>query len=224
MGEHVHTDIISHSADGFPARDPKEFLEMLEAASESGPDVPSPKPIEKFVGSHPAALAFVTRKQGFPSSLARETYFAVTAYAFTNAAGETKYGRYRIVPESGNDYLPDERISNLSPNYHFDEITERITKSPVRFKILVQVAGPTDKTDDATIHWPEDRKQIELGTIELNKVVENNPAEQQHIIFDPIPRVDGIEPSADPLLDVRAALYLISGRRRRQSGSSAKGA
>jgi catalase len=29
--------------------------------------------------------------------------------------------------------------------------------------------------------------------------------------------VDGIEPSDDPLLELRAAVYLISGRRRRQS-------
>jgi catalase len=40
-------------------------------------------------------------------------------------------------------------------------------------------------------------------------------AQQQQIIFDPIPRVDGIEPSADPLLELRAAAYLLSGRRRR---------
>ena len=37
----------------------------------------------------------------------------------------------------------------------------------------------------------------------------------QRTIFDPIPRADGIEPSADPLLEVRADVYLMSGRRRR---------
>ncbi len=39
------------------------------------------------------------------------------------------------------------------------------------------------------------------------------------IIFDPIPRVDGIDPSADPIIAVRAALYLLSGRRRRAAGT-----
>ena len=39
--------------------------------------------------------------------------------------------------------------------------------------------------------------------------------ENRKMIFDPIPRVDGIEPSDDPLFDVRAALYLLGGRRRR---------
>jgi catalase len=32
--------------------------------------------------------------------------------------------------------------------------------------------------------------------------------------------VDGIEPSDDPLLELRAAIYLISGRRRRQAPES----
>ncbi len=44
--------------------------------------------------------------------------------------------------------------------------------------------------------------------------------EQKQIIFDPIPRVDGIEPSDDPLLELRAAIYLLSGRRRRQAQES----
>jgi catalase len=49
----------------------------------------------------------------------------------------------------------------------------------------------------------------------LTEILPDNPAQQQHIIFDPIPRVDGIEPSGDPLLELRAAIYLLSGRERR---------
>jgi catalase len=56
LAEHVHTDIVSHSTDGFPAKDGYEFLEFLRAAAASGPDVPSPKPVEQFLGTHPAAL------------------------------------------------------------------------------------------------------------------------------------------------------------------------
>jgi catalase len=215
LAEHVHTDIVSHSTDGFPTRDGNEFLEFVRALATSGPDVPSPKPVELFLGSHPAALAFVQAPKPYPSSLARESFFGVTAFAFTNAAGLTRFGRYRIIPELGNDYLTDAQVSQLSPNYHFDEIAERVAKNPVRFRILVQVAQADDTIDNATIHWPETREQIELGTLELTEAVPDTLAQQKHIIFDPIPRVDGIEPSADPLLELRAAIYLISGRRRR---------
>jgi len=213
LAEHVHTDIVSHSTDGFPTRDGYEFLDFLRAAATSGPEVPSPKPIENFLATHPAALRFVQTPKPFPSSLARDTYFGVTAFKFTNAAGESRYGRYRIVPEAGNDYISGEEIRR--ENHHYEELEHRVKQSPIRFKIFVQLAAPGDVTDDATIHWPEDRELIEFGTIELTGVVPDSVVQQKHIIFDPIPRVDGIEPSADPLLQLRAAIYLLSGRERR---------
>jgi catalase len=221
LAEHVHTDIVAHSTDGFPTRDGYQFLEFLRAVAGSGPDVPSPKPVEIFLGSSPAALAFVQAPKPFPTSFATDTYFGVTAFEFSNQSGEKKFGRYRIVPEAGNSYLSNEQVAGLAPNYHFDEIDERVAKGPVRFRILVQVAGDGDTVDDATKHWPESRQQVELGTVELTEVVPDSAAEQKHIIFDPIPRVDGIEASADPLLELRAAIYLISGRRRRAAHQEA---
>jgi catalase len=215
LAEHVHTDIVSHSVDAFPTRDGYQFLEFLKAAAASGPDVPSPKPVEQFLGSHPAALAFVQAPKPFPVSLAQQTYYAVTAFAFTNASGVTKFGRYRIVPELGNKYFADAEAAALSQDYHFDELLNRVAKSPIRFKILVQVAAPGDVTDDATVHWPESRELVELGVIELVEPVKDNAVEQKQLIFDPIPRIDGLEASADPLLELRAAIYLLSGRRRR---------
>jgi catalase len=69
--------------------------------------------------------------------------------------------------------------------------------------------------DDATIDWPQDRSLINFGKLALTGTVPDDPHEQKQIIFDPIPKVDGIEPSDDPLLKLRAAIYLISGHRRR---------
>jgi catalase len=153
----------------------------------------------------------------FPVSFATETYFGVTAFKFTNAAGKVTFGRYRIVPEAGNAYLDEAALAAKGPDFHFEEIAERIGKGPVRFKILVQLAEDGDVVDDATIHWPEERKLAQLGTIELTAPVADNDKEQKQIIFDPIPRVEGIAPSDDPLLELRAAVYLISGRQRRSA-------
>jgi catalase len=108
-----------------------------------------------------------------------------------------------------------------SPNYLFDELEQRLAKGPVTFRVEVQLAAEGDVVDDSTIHWPEGRPQTEFGTIHLTAKVANNPTEQQHIIFDPIPRTDGIDPSADPLLTPRADVYLATGRRRRAGGGTA---
>jgi catalase len=215
LAEHVHTDIVSHSTDGFPTRTGQEFLEFLRALASSDPSNPSPSPIESFLGTHPKALAFVQAPKPSPSSFARESYFGVTAMRFTNKDGVSRYGRYRILPEAGIDHLPDTIAAARSSNFLFDELAERIGRGPITFHILVQLANDEDTVNDATIHWPEERTVLDLGEITLAEPVAENADEQKHIIFDPIPRVEGIDPSEDPLLELRAAIYLLSGRRRR---------
>jgi catalase len=216
LGDHVHTDIISHSADGFPTKTGQEFLEFLRAAAQASS---SKAALEAFLGSHPAALAFVQTPKPTPSSFAREQYFGVTAMRFLAPDGASRYGRYRIVPDAGVDHLDEAAAASRDPNFLFEELSARIAKGAIGFRILVQVAQEGDIVDDATIHWPEDRQLIELGRFRLTGVVAGNEQEQQMVIFDPIPRVDGIEPSGDPLLELRAAVYLLSGRRRRQAST-----
>lgn len=215
LADHVHTDIIGHSVDAFPVRTAEEFLEFLRAIGASGPDVPKPTPIEAFLGSHPAALAFVQAPKPIPTSFAKESFFSVNAYKFTNAEGVSKFGRYRIVPVDGDEHLTSDAAAKQNPNFLFDEIKNRVARGPVKLHVQVQVASDGDVVDDATIQWPAQRPVVEFGTVELNGLVPDEEAAQRQIIFDPIPRVDGIESSGDPLLDPRANIYLASGRRRR---------
>jgi catalase len=217
LADRVHTDIIAHSTDGFPTRTGAEFLEFLRAVGASDPSKPSPSPIEAFLGTHPAALAFVQAPKPSPASFAQEAYFGVTAFRFINRLGVARYGRYRISPESGIEHLDESAAKGKDANYLFDELAHRVAAGPIRFRIGVQIAGEHDIVDDATIHWPEDRPSIPFGAVSLSAQATDNEPQQQHIIFDPIPRVDGIEPSGDPLLELRAAVYLLSGRRRRQA-------
>ncbi len=213
LAEHVHTDIVSHSTDGFPTHTGAEFLDFLRALAATAPGAPSPTPIEAFLGSHPAALAFVQTPKPFPVSFATEAYFGVTAMQFINTAGDTRFGRYRILPGAGLDHLDD--VTAKGPNYLFEELPTRLASAPITFQLNVQLANDGDIVDNATIHWPESSTILPLGTITLNAMVPDNDQQQKQIIFDPIPRTDGIEPSSDPLLELRAAIYLLSGRRRR---------
>jgi catalase len=217
-GEHAHTDIIGHSVDNFPARTTEGLLEFLNALIATDPAGPHPNAVEQFLAAHPAAMTFVQIPKPIPTSFARESFFAVSAFEFINADGMSRYGRYRVLPLAGNEYLDEAEAAARSPNFLLDEIKERVAKEPVRFRVAVQLAEDGDIVDDATVRWPEDRPQLTLGEIGLQEIAPNNAGEQQHIIFDPIPRVDGIEASADPLFEPRANVYLMSGRRRRAAG------
>ena len=216
-----HTDIISHSADGFPTRTGQEFLEMLKAIATTDLSKPSdpknPSPIERFLGSHPTALAYVQIPKPAPSSFARETYFGVNAIHFVNEHGETQFGRYRIVPAEGNDFLEAKAPAAKPP-------TSCSTKLPSGSEGTGEVHdhGPAcrPRRRRRRRHHPlaEPTARSSSSGNQLTATVPNDAAEQKQIIFDPIPRVDGIDPSADPLLEPRAAVYLISGRRRRAAG------
>ena len=215
LAEHVHTDVIAHSIDGFPTRTGEEFLEFLGALATSDPANPAGSPLEAFLRSHPAALRFVQTPKPFPASFAQESFFGVNAFKFTNASGESRFGRYHITPQAGTSYLDESVVQSKDDNYLFTELAERIVAEPVRFTLAVQLADDADVVNDATVHWPSDREIRELGTVELTTPVTDDAAQQKHVIFDPIPRLAGIEPSDDPLLELRAAVYLISGRKRR---------
>ena len=215
LAEHVHTDIIGHSVDNFPVRTAEGLVEFLNAVIATDPKGPHPNSIEQFLGAHPAALTFVQIPKPIPTSFAKESFFAVSAFRFTNTDGMSRYGRYRVLPAAGTEYLDETAAAARSPNFLFEEIRERIGKEPVRFRVAVQLAQDGDIIDDATVRWPEQRTQLAFGEISLQEIAANNASEQQHIIFDPIPRVDGIEASVDPLFEPRANIYLMSGRRRR---------
>src|SRR6516162_9444358 len=90
LAEHVHTDIVAHSVDTFPARTVEGLLDFLNALIATDPAGPHPNAIEQFLGTHPAALTFVQIPKPIPTSFARESFFAVSAFRFTNAEGVSR--------------------------------------------------------------------------------------------------------------------------------------
>jgi len=127
----------------------------------------------------------------------------------------SRHGRFRIRPEAGTEYLSNEDAAAKSENFLFDEIGQRLAKGPVKLSVFVQMAEPGDDVADASVTWPDNRTELPFGTISLTARVDDQVPDRRKIIFDPLPRVDGIDSSGDPLTQVRADIYLLSGRRRR---------
>jgi catalase len=213
LADHVHTDIVAHSTNGFPVRTGEEFLELVRAAAAMGAG--KPEAMGAFLAAHPAARRFAEAPKPIPTSFAREAFFAVTSFKFTNTAGTSRHGRFRIRPEEGTEYLSDEEAARKPVNFLFDEIGPRLAKEPVKLGVFVQLAGEGDDVTDASVAWPENSQEVRFGTITLTARVDDAVPERRKIIFDPVPRVEGIDSSGDPLTEVRSELYLLSGRRRR---------
>jgi catalase len=215
LAEHVHTDIIGHSVNGFPVRTGQEFLEFARAAAAAGAG--KPEAFGAFLASHPSAKRFVETPKPIPTSFAREAYFAVTSFKFTNARGASRNGRFRVRPDEGTEYHSPEQAATKSPNFLIEEIAARLAQGPFRLGVYVQMAAPGDDVANASVPWPEEREEVRFGAVTVAARVNDQEPEQRKIIFDPVPRVDGIDSSGDPLTDVRSDLYLLSGRRRRKA-------
>jgi catalase len=220
LGEHAHTDIIAHSINGFPVRTGEEFLEFLRAVGAFAAG--QREPLGAFLASHPNAKRFVDAPKPIPTSFAREAFYAVTSFNFTNAGGMSRHGRFRIRPEAGTEYLSEKDATAKPANFLVEEIGQRLAKAPVKLGVFVQMAEASDDVADASVPWPESRTEIPFGTITLTALVDDQVEDRRKIIFDPLPRIDGIDSSGDPLTQVRSDLYLLSGHRRRAALGDAK--
>jgi catalase len=209
------TDIVANSHNGFLVGTAEDFLAFLKAKAATDPSKPHPWPVEEFVGSHPAALKFVQDLQGFPASFATESFFANHTFQFVNGDGKMQPGRYQIVPVSGSQNLDEAAAKSKSPDYLRQDLTARLAKGPVKFRLLLQLPAAGDQLNDASVVWPDDRKKIELGVITISSVVADSVAAEKALAFDPVRLTDGIQLSDDPLLTLRSRIYAISAAPRR---------
>ncbi len=134
----------------------------------------------------------------------------MTSFRFTNRDGVSRVGRYRYIPLAGAAYLSDAEEDRAPVDYLMDELRQRLAKGPAQFRLVVQLAAEGDPTHDPTIVWPEDRPQVELGTLTLQSTVADSVIEERSLLFDPGRLTDGIDYSDDPLPRDRSGAYAVS--------------
>ena len=201
-------DIVAHGFNGFPTTTAAEFGQLLLAIAASGPDNAKPTKLDAFLESHPIAAAFLTHQSPAPESYGTNAYFGVNAFAFTDATGAQHFVRYRFVPQAGEHYLDAAASAAKDPNFLQAEIADRVKAGPVLFDWFAQISGPGDVIDDPSIAWPEDRDLINLGTITIGALADQEEMDAS-LIFIPSNVPDGVAP-ADPMIDIRSSAYPIS--------------
>lgn len=209
-----YTDIVVISVNGFPAATPEDFLGLLNAVAASGPDAAKPTPVERFLNTHPAAAKFVSTPKPAPVSFATQSFYGVNAFKFTNASGKERYGRYIITPLAGEAFLSKEQAQTAKPDYLMQELPQRLSTAPAKFRISLQIADAGDEVNDATVSWPSSRNVVELGTLSLTAIDPQGDQFAKSNMYNPLALVEGIEPSNDPILRARPGAYAVSFGRR----------
>jgi catalase len=235
----THSDLISHSFDGFATRTGEGFLAFLKVfravkiaefklkeAQENGCDTTKEQEnLDKaqaafgaFLASNPSAMKFVTTPKPNPHTYGTLVYYEPNTHVLTNKDGKITNVRYRLHPADGVHLYTPEELSKLAPNYLEDDLKKRFPAKPIVFTIQAHIADPTDVLDDATIPYKSIRF-INVGQIKINKVTSDNAAQQKQIAFSPSPEKGGIKgmtSSKDPLIQIRKEVYYISADERRR--------
>ena len=196
----------------FPDNSPQGFYDRL-LASKNVPATgkPDPAAMSAFLTAHPeTAAAMAVIKQHPPTrGFADSTFSSLTTFYFVNDAGARTPVRWSFVPLQAA--LPARSGDN---DALFDALIRQVTGVPLQWRLMLTVGEPGDPLLDATLPWPPNRRTIDAGTLTLTGAETERPGNARDINFDPLVLPDGIEPSEDPLLSARSAVYAASYRAR----------
>jgi catalase len=214
-GEEWRTAMINIPV--FPVSTAQAFHdELLASASDPATGKPDPARMNAFLAGHPetARAMQLIRNHPVSSGFDNSTYNGLNAFLFISARGAVLPVRWSMVP-----LQPFEPIGTADPgigdkNYLFDALIASIHRRPLQWRLIVTVGQPGDPTKDATIPWPPDRRQIDVGTLTIDHVESEDTSPARDINFDPLVLPDGMAASDDPLLSARSAAYSQSFTRR----------
>ncbi|KAH9904914.1 catalase-like domain-containing protein [Xylariomycetidae sp. FL2044] len=238
IDSNTHTDLISHSFNGFATRTGEDFLAflrvfrtvkiaqfLLDKAKAGGGDYSketenfnkASAAFNSFLGAYHSAAVFVTSPKPNPVNYGTLTYYEPNTHVLTNKDGEVINVRYRLDPADGDHLYPNDpdQLKKLGQGYLEDDLLQRFPDKPIVFTIQAHIADPDDVLDDATVPY-KSTTFIPVGKLEINKVADDNAAQQQQIAFSPTPEkggIKGIAASNDPLIQARkesTGLVLIS--------------
>ena len=210
--ESVAHDLVCQSWPVFPAGTPEAFLGLLRA------QVEGEEATNAFLADNPdvaAAGAKIAAESGQPPlTWAHMAFNSMNAFRLVNAAGESRYVRFTLRPEKGEQDLPEDQRATADPDYLFEGLAGEL---PIRYHVTGQLAHDDDQTTDASKAWPADREWVDFGVAEftaLDPEREQRERDGEPLINDPTRLPDGIEPSDDPILLIRPYVYSESIRRR----------
>ena len=200
---------------------PQGFYDRLLASKISpGTGKPDPAAMARFLAEHPETARAMKIIKAHPPTpgFGDSTFGGLNAFYFVNESGSRTAVRWWFAP-IGQVLPPVPRSSG--PNALFDDLIWQIESRPLQWKLLLTLGAPTDPVADATVPWPPERRVIEAGTLTLTSVMTESAGNARDINFDPMELPDGIEPSDDPLLSARSAVYAASYRLRAGEPKSA---
>jgi catalase len=201
----------------FPVNSAEGFYEQLVASKpDPATGKPDPAAMKEFLSRHPETARAVAIIKAHPASVgfADSTFNSLDTFRLVNSAGVSVPVRWAAVPlqeavvqASSPD---DDSRQAASGNRLFNDLIAQLHEHALQWRLVMTLAQPDDPTADPTVAWPDDRRHIDAGIVTVDQVSSEDDGACADINFDPLVLPPGIEPSDDPLLSARSAVYARS--------------
>ena len=195
----------------FPVNSPEGFFDQLLASKpDPATGKPDPAAMAKFTAEHPETVAATDIIKAHPPTpgFADSTFSSLNTFHLVSGSGARTPVRWSFVPRQAA--LPPAKQGD---NELFDALITQLKAGPLRWDLHLVVGTPADPVDP-TLPWPTDRRVVNAGVLVLDSIYTEAPGNARDINFDPLVLPDGIEPSDDPILSTRSAVYAASYRAR----------
>ncbi len=209
----------------FPVGNVRDFVALQRATTpDPATGKPDPGKVAAFMAAHPETRAFNALMASRPiaSSFANAGYHSINAFRFIADNGDVRVVRWSMVPEAAFTALDRGRFDALNArdrDFLFNDLSARLQQGPQRWRLVVTLANAGDRSDNATIQWPETRQRVDVGTLVIEQALSESAGPCRDVTFDPLLLPPGIAASDDPLLAARSAVYAASLRRRSGEGA-----
>lgn len=204
------TDLISLNADTFIAQNVDQVIGFVDAIE---PDPETGKKDDAkalaYISSVPTmASALALRKKiPAPTSFSKTAYHAIHVFRFVNADNAVTHVKYHWTPDDGVDGQSVEEQQKHPHDYLFQEMEQRIKREPVAYTMWIEIGEDGDPLDDPTALWPEGRRRVAVGRLELVAKTSLEEIGDPVMLHDPTRITDGIELTDDPIIEARRGVY-----------------
>ncbi|KRG65550.1 catalase [Stenotrophomonas humi] len=203
------------------------FLEQTRAGiPDPATGKPDPAKMAAVQAKYPSARAFGQWAKTAPwsNSWANTDYNGINSFRFIAADGSERFVRWSMRPQAPFVEMTPEQRAQAGLDYLADEFQQRLAQGPVRWDMWVTLAEAGDPVDDPSQVWPEQRRQIKVGTLSLTSMQAQADGACRDVNYDPLILPRGIKGSNDPILAARSAVYSQSFNRREREIASGKAA
>jgi catalase len=215
-------DLVGNNLGVFFIRDAIKFPDVIHSLK---PDPVTfrqePARIFDFMSQTPESMHMLVNlfsPRGIPADYRHQQGFGVNTYKWVNADGATKLVKYHWIPSCGVASLTEADAAAIQANelgHASKDLYDAIERGDYpEWDLLVQMMDDHDHPEldfdplDDTKLWPEEVfEPKKVGTLQLNRNVENFFAENEQISFGTGVLVDGLDFSDDKMLVGRTFSY-----------------